>query len=595
MKFDTFISYSSADKTTADAVCAKLESIGIRCWIAPRDVVPGREYAAAIIDAIDRCRVMVLIFSADSNESRQIHREIERAASKGTPIVPLRIEEVIPTESMEYFLGGIHWLDALTPPLERHLHRLAETVVAILGVDASDKATSQVEQEQLAQPPRGIPSPRRIRLAPRPALVLGSALLALTLAAGMGFIWHSSQSTLGEAPTSAKPPLARLAQFRALVPETVPFISDSDRIAVRSDYLPAADHKALAISTFVSGFVTGQPDDQAARQAAIAKCDTLRAAVEGKTTCQIYAVGNEVVNAISPPMPRSPWLLRNPAIERPFSANDLPVLGDVSFYTKVAKSKALALSFQRRPFAYWIQSSVEEAARRALEACGYVYGSVCMIVAVDDIFVVPVPRAATVTGVFAARGNNLIASEWQEILAGRLEQAPNAWNGVAVGASGRPGLVLDALNEQDAIEGALADCARNDRDCRIIAIGPFAVEPTTLAGLEAQQRSVDSLHRLIVDTVDKESGKGEWRGQLADYSGKKNPKALVVCIDWRQVSPTQYSGTSYFRSGSSRTPPGSTEAAVTDANNYCKADCKATCVLADRDGQNVLRPPPGWH
>jgi TIR domain-containing protein len=116
---DTFISYSSKDKTAADAACAVLERAGIRCWIAPRDIRPGQEYGQSIIEAIDRCRVMVLIFSANANDSRQTHREIERAVSKGIPIIPLRIEEVVPTKSMEYFLGAIHWLDALTPPLEK--------------------------------------------------------------------------------------------------------------------------------------------------------------------------------------------------------------------------------------------------------------------------------------------------------------------------------------------------------------------------------------------------------------------------------------------------------------------------------------------
>ena len=85
---------------------------------------------------------MVLIFSSSANESQQIHREIERAVSKGIPIVPVRIEEVIPTKSMEYFLGGIHWLDALTPPIEEHLRQLATTVKAILQVDAAARAKS---------------------------------------------------------------------------------------------------------------------------------------------------------------------------------------------------------------------------------------------------------------------------------------------------------------------------------------------------------------------------------------------------------------------------------------------------------------------
>jgi hypothetical protein len=142
MDFDVFISYSQRDKPTADAACAVLEAAGIRCWIAPRDVRPGGEYGAAIIDAIDRCGVMVLIFSSSANDSRQIHREIERAVNKEVPIVPVRIEKIEPTKSMEYFLGGIHWLDALTPPLEKHLQQLTETVRAILNVDATARSAA---------------------------------------------------------------------------------------------------------------------------------------------------------------------------------------------------------------------------------------------------------------------------------------------------------------------------------------------------------------------------------------------------------------------------------------------------------------------
>src|SRR5215470_2595518 len=137
MEFDAFISYSSADKPTADVACAVLEAAGVRCWVAPRDISPGREYAAAIIDAIDQCRVMVLIFSSSANDSSQVRREIERAASKGVAIMPVRIEKVMPTKSMEYFLGDIHWLDAMTPPIENHLQQLAVTIKAILNANAA--------------------------------------------------------------------------------------------------------------------------------------------------------------------------------------------------------------------------------------------------------------------------------------------------------------------------------------------------------------------------------------------------------------------------------------------------------------------------
>jgi TIR domain len=134
MSCDLFISHSTRDKTAADAACAALESAGIRCWIAPRDITPGVEWGEAIIDAISQCRVMVLIFSANANESSQIRREVERAVSKAIPIIPLRIEDIVPVHSLAYFIGNVHWLDAMTPPLDAHLGRLVESVKALLQI-----------------------------------------------------------------------------------------------------------------------------------------------------------------------------------------------------------------------------------------------------------------------------------------------------------------------------------------------------------------------------------------------------------------------------------------------------------------------------
>jgi hypothetical protein len=146
MGFDVFVSHSSKDKAIADAACAALEAAGIRCWIAPRDIMPGMEYGAAIVDALDHCRVLVLIFSANANESPQLRREVEHAVSRAVPIVPVRIENVLPTRSMAYFVESVHWLDALTPPMESHLHRLAEAVKAMLQVDRAGAGAASVAE-----------------------------------------------------------------------------------------------------------------------------------------------------------------------------------------------------------------------------------------------------------------------------------------------------------------------------------------------------------------------------------------------------------------------------------------------------------------
>jgi hypothetical protein len=138
MAFDVFISYAHQDKALADATCAKLESEGIRCWQAPRDIAPSADWAASIVDAIESCRVMVLIFSGHTNRSRQIGREVQQAFDREKPVVPFRIENVTPEKSLRYYMDSVHWLDALTPPVEQHLQRLASAVQALLAATQSE-------------------------------------------------------------------------------------------------------------------------------------------------------------------------------------------------------------------------------------------------------------------------------------------------------------------------------------------------------------------------------------------------------------------------------------------------------------------------
>ena len=133
MPHDVFISYSSHDKTAADAVCAVMEHRGIRCWMAPRDITPGQDWATSIIQAINGSKVFLLIFSAASNESGQVKREVERAANRNLPIIPFRITDMAPNETLEFFISTPHWLDAFTPPLHRHAERLADTVERLIG------------------------------------------------------------------------------------------------------------------------------------------------------------------------------------------------------------------------------------------------------------------------------------------------------------------------------------------------------------------------------------------------------------------------------------------------------------------------------
>jgi len=214
MAHDLFISYSTQDKPTADAACATLEAAGIRCWIAPRDIVPGAEWGEAIVSAIADCRAMILIFSASANDSPQIRREVERAVSKGIPVIPLRIEDIAPTRSLEYFIGTVHWLDALTPPLENHLRRLTDTVKALLQVSPPGPGIA----EKLSAPVIAAPAPAPTH-RPVPAwLPAGAAALLVVAALAAGWWFYSAKAP---APETARAPPAPSAAI-AVQSETAP-------------------------------------------------------------------------------------------------------------------------------------------------------------------------------------------------------------------------------------------------------------------------------------------------------------------------------------------------------------------------------------
>lgn len=84
---------------------------------------------------------MVLVFSGHTNSSRHVNNEIERAVSHRVPIMLFRIEKVQPSENLELFLSGCHWLDAYTPPIEQKTRQLVSVVRPLLGSEEAGTAT----------------------------------------------------------------------------------------------------------------------------------------------------------------------------------------------------------------------------------------------------------------------------------------------------------------------------------------------------------------------------------------------------------------------------------------------------------------------
>ncbi len=136
MAHDIFISHSSEDKFVADAICAKFEQHKIKCWVAPRDVPVGSDWAAAIVEAIEKSSAVVFVFSKAANASPQVTREIQTAFEGGKVVHPFKIDETSLSSSLRFYLSSVHWLDAMTIPLEESVEALCLSVGRSLETSA---------------------------------------------------------------------------------------------------------------------------------------------------------------------------------------------------------------------------------------------------------------------------------------------------------------------------------------------------------------------------------------------------------------------------------------------------------------------------
>lgn len=171
-----FISYASQDAETAQRICAAIEAAGVSCWMAPRDVTPGAQYADAIVRAINEAQAVVLVLSAAAISSSHVGREVERAASKRKPIIAFRLDAETLSPALEYFLGESQWIEVPALGMPAALVKL---------VDAMGRRRDAPAQQNAPIRQSGR---RKHRIA-----VVTAIFVALCCAAGEGVRWWSSK------------------------------------------------------------------------------------------------------------------------------------------------------------------------------------------------------------------------------------------------------------------------------------------------------------------------------------------------------------------------------------------------------------------
>jgi TolB-like protein/Flp pilus assembly protein TadD len=193
-----FISYASQDAAVAGTLVEALERHGVACWIAPRDVKAGAQYADAIIRAISGAKVIVLVLSESAIASSHVSREIERASSKKRPIIALRIDAAPLTPALEYFLSESQWVEAQTGSMEAAYAKLID--------DIRDPARAAPESLVAVAPGRSAgtasaahPKSRRNRIL----FAAGLAVVAVTLASLLANKFWLAKHIASEQPTTA--------------------------------------------------------------------------------------------------------------------------------------------------------------------------------------------------------------------------------------------------------------------------------------------------------------------------------------------------------------------------------------------------------
>ena len=200
MSHDVFISYAQPDKAVADAIVAKLETIGVTCWIAHRDIDAGTEFQKQIVDAISHCQVVVVVLSPAADDSIYVSNEVSTALEARRRVIPFVIQDFEFSKSrFSLSLKNIHRLNATTLPLESHLENLARTITKPPQKDINGPPPHPLQE----RPGETLQATRANSLN-RHALVLSLGLLLALIVAAVLFYRSRSVSPSPEVLDTAR-------------------------------------------------------------------------------------------------------------------------------------------------------------------------------------------------------------------------------------------------------------------------------------------------------------------------------------------------------------------------------------------------------
>src|SRR5271166_1392629 len=423
MSAPIFISYSSADRSIAQTVCEALENRGFNCWISCRDIGPGENFQVSIVRAIRAAKVMVLVFSANSNNSEEIKKELVLAGQSQLGVIPVRVEDVTPDEAFTYELATRQWID-LFSDWEGAIQRLVRQLAAMGDVaGGTGTRNAGADPDTIARTPSengtGSLQPRRDKLTLARAglgtlryFVSAAVVLVLGVAGIVAWHWRGSppiqpkggapmttQSAVPAASQEPAPGPGSLADLlSARIASAIPSLDQKSTQDQARIYESAPEHKAQGVSLQPPGTwrTTGRPDADNAEEAVLEECQ-----IRFGQPCVLMAVDQGVK---SPPTDGK-WKPRDMPRARyggDFDPGQIPGLRpesrnrhDILDYRSAGGPKAeVYLPDGGRVFTIVVAGTQYAAEEQAFKACNdeatlnKLYGG-CLLYAVADRVVLP--------------------------------------------------------------------------------------------------------------------------------------------------------------------------------------------------------------
>lgn len=111
-----FISHSSEDVHVANELVELLESAGVQCWYAKRDIQGGKKYNKEVSRQIKESEFLVVLLTHAAYKSKHVETELALASKFETALLPIRLDTSNTPDGFTYFLELSQWIDAVVPP-----------------------------------------------------------------------------------------------------------------------------------------------------------------------------------------------------------------------------------------------------------------------------------------------------------------------------------------------------------------------------------------------------------------------------------------------------------------------------------------------